>query len=83
MAFGLGRLRLAPCEFWSLSLPELAAAMQPAVPATANAVTRNWLSQTMQQFPDRLAGENGLERGLSEPGDAPIQAHYQQKGAMP
>lgn len=59
MAFGLGRLRLAPRDFWALSLPELAGAMQSTNPRLAVPVTRQWLSEAMQRFPDTAQAEPG------------------------
>jgi uncharacterized phage protein (TIGR02216 family) len=49
MAFGLGRLRLTPAAFWSLTLPELAALIGPT---TADAPTRADLLALMSDCPD-------------------------------
>jgi uncharacterized phage protein (TIGR02216 family) len=47
MRLGLGELRLAPREFWSMTLKELAAALP--VPA---ALAREDLDRLMKRFPD-------------------------------
>jgi uncharacterized phage protein (TIGR02216 family) len=51
LALGLGKLKLAPQIFWSLSLPEwraVTAAFAPATPPLA----RSDLQTLMQQYPD-------------------------------
>ena len=58
MAFGLGRLRLSPAEFWSMTPRELAAAMS-AYGASVSAPGRVDLEQMMKRFPDQSIGENG------------------------
>lgn len=57
MAFGLGRLRLSPDAFWSMTPRELAAAMQPWRPRAARAVGRDALAQLMNEFPDKEFGD--------------------------
>lgn len=53
MELGLGELRLAPHEFWCMTLPELAAAAKGAGLATSGEVmTRASLSSLAEQFPD-------------------------------
>jgi len=54
MALGLGVLRLAPGEFWSMSLPELNAAITGLTGAAlADAPpTRDDFGALMQRFPD-------------------------------
>ena len=51
MRFGLGRLRLAPRDFWAMTPRELAAAMPPATGADHPA--RAWLDAQSARFPDR------------------------------
>jgi uncharacterized phage protein (TIGR02216 family) len=58
MAFGLGRLRLAPKDFWSMTPRELAAAMS-AYCAPAAAPGRLDLEQMMKRFPDQDMGATG------------------------
>jgi uncharacterized phage protein (TIGR02216 family) len=57
MQFGLGVLRLAPRDFWSLSLPELYAAMQAHYRRLPVPITRVELEQLMRDHPD-LSEEN-------------------------
>lgn len=54
MAFGLGILRLAPRDFWSLSLPELNAAVAGAsgIAWTGEPITKSDLGALMDRFPD-------------------------------
>ena len=53
MALGLGALRLPPPVFWSMSLPELTAALGPAPGLDAPA--RNDLDALMRRYPDEEA----------------------------
>ena len=55
MRFGLGELRLAPRDFWAMTLPELRAAMpQAAGPTPATQPPgRDALDELMRRFPDR------------------------------
>jgi uncharacterized phage protein (TIGR02216 family) len=55
MAFGLGRLRLAPRDFWSMTPRELAAAMSVFAPSNL-APGRADLAQMMERFPDQPMG---------------------------
>ncbi len=52
MAFGFGHLRLSSQQFWSLSMPELQAALKHANPNQHEAVDRSWLHQVMSEYPD-------------------------------
>lgn len=51
MAFGLGRLRLSPCAFWSLTPRELAAAAGLLLPQ-GQSLRRGELEALMRAFPD-------------------------------
>ncbi|MEX0955438.1 MAG: rcc01693 family protein [Rhizobiaceae bacterium] len=57
MAFGLGRLRLSPAEFWSMTPRELAAAMS-AYGAPVFAPGRDELTRLMDRFPDGTKGSD-------------------------
>jgi len=50
MALGLGRLRLAPRDFWALSLPEWRAMLAPF--RAAPSLTRGGLDDLMKAYPD-------------------------------
>lgn len=52
MAFGLGRLRLAPDQFWAMTPREIAAAMAAIRPPRANPPERGALAKLMARFPD-------------------------------
>lgn len=52
MAFGLGRLRLAPGDFWSMTPRELAAAMSAFVPRHGPSPDRGALAALMAIYPD-------------------------------
>lgn len=54
MAFGLGILRLAPRDFWSMSLLELNAAVAGASGTawTGEPITKSDLGALMDRFPD-------------------------------
>ena len=52
MAFGLGRLRLAPEQFWATTPAELAAAWRAFGVAGARAPDRSALAELMTRFPD-------------------------------
>jgi uncharacterized phage protein (TIGR02216 family) len=52
MAFGLGRLRLAPREFWAATLPELAAAAEAMSAPRAAPMERAALDELVRRFPD-------------------------------
>ncbi|MEP1206728.1 MAG: phage tail assembly chaperone [Rhizobiaceae bacterium] len=53
MRFGLGQLRLAPKDFWALSLPELNAALRFHHPAAVSLLSRQDLNQMMHKHPDK------------------------------
>ncbi|MEZ5923913.1 MAG: phage tail assembly chaperone [Hyphomicrobiaceae bacterium] len=55
MAFGLGVLKLAPADFWSMTPRELSAALAGALPAGAGRepLPRTALEALMQRFPDQ------------------------------
>lgn len=55
MAFGMGRLRLSPAEFWSMTPRELAAAMS-AYGVHLSAPAREELTKLMEQYPDAKEG---------------------------
>lgn len=56
MALALGRLRVAPQVFWSMTLPELQAllrgALPSATPGTGAPCDRAGLHDLMSRFPD-------------------------------
>jgi uncharacterized phage protein (TIGR02216 family) len=53
MEIGFGHLRLAPDQFWRLTLPELAAAARGmGVGATPPPMTRDELTRLGERFPD-------------------------------
>lgn len=52
MAFGLGRLRLAPDQFWAMTPREMAAAMAAVNPRRGNPPGRAALAELMARFPD-------------------------------
>jgi uncharacterized phage protein (TIGR02216 family) len=52
MAFGLGRLRLAPNDFWRMTLRELSAAAEGVNGVRAPPMARGALEQLMKRFPD-------------------------------
>lgn len=52
MRFGLGTLGLAPKDFWSMSLPELHAAMLAHTIAQPQAPDREALDLLLRQYPD-------------------------------
>ncbi len=53
MRFGLGRLRLAPSHFWSLTPRELAAAASAYSPVAAPPLDRRGFAALAALFPDR------------------------------
>ncbi len=53
MRFGLGRLRLPPSHFWSLTPRELAAAASAHAPAGAPPLDRAGFAALAALFPDR------------------------------
>ena len=54
MAAGLGILRLAPAQFWSMTPREFAAALRGAFGTSAHVqpLSRTDLDSLLQQFPD-------------------------------
>jgi uncharacterized phage protein (TIGR02216 family) len=52
MALGLGRLRLAPRDFWALSLSEWRALVDGRFGRAAPAMTRRDLDALMKAYPD-------------------------------
>lgn len=54
MSFGLGRLKLSPGDFWSLTLPELNAALRAYGYRQEQTVGRAWLNEAMRENPDSL-----------------------------
>ncbi|MBW3098666.1 phage tail assembly chaperone [Pseudohoeflea coraliihabitans] len=52
IAFGLGRLRLAPKEFWALSYPEFLALTGSISVAKAAPLSRVDLEKLLQTYPD-------------------------------
>lgn len=60
MAFGLGILKLAPKDFWAMTLPELAAATRGALDAVGELpMPRRAFEDLMRRFPDAaLPGES-------------------------
>ncbi|WP_457795732.1 rcc01693 family protein [Methylocystis sp. S23] len=57
MAFGLGVLRLAPGDFWSMTPRELQAAAEGVYGRACGAPSRAALDALMRDFPDR--GQDG------------------------
>lgn len=53
MAFGLGRLRLSPRDFWTMTPKEIAAAMEGVAGIRATAPDRRTLDILMTRYPDR------------------------------
>lgn len=52
MAFGLGVLRLAPCDFWSMTPRELASAAEGVYGPERASPSRAELDELMRAFPD-------------------------------
>lgn len=52
MAFGLGRLRWPPEQFWAATPREIAAALQAHRPEQGGATDRAGLAELMAAFPD-------------------------------
>ncbi len=54
MGVGLGMLKLPPDHFWSMTIPELEAAVNGTFGegALAGPLVRNELDELMQRFPD-------------------------------
>lgn len=54
MEIGLGHLRLAPRDFWRMTLPELAAAARDGAGSGAPHASRATLDELMTRFPDEM-----------------------------
>lgn len=52
MAFGLGRMRLSPRDFWAMTPRELAAAAEGVFGLRAEPLARGGLEALMARFPD-------------------------------
>jgi uncharacterized phage protein (TIGR02216 family) len=52
MAFGFGRLRLAPRDFWAMTPRELAAAVEGVVGSLPAPLDRTVLDALMARYPD-------------------------------
>lgn len=52
MAIGLGRLRLSPAAFWTMTPREFAAVLKGMFPERHEAIGRKQLAELMQRFPD-------------------------------
>jgi hypothetical protein len=50
MRLFIGERRMAPADFWSLTLPEIEAVLSPAAPGEAP--RRETLARLMEAFPD-------------------------------
>jgi uncharacterized phage protein (TIGR02216 family) len=60
MRAGLGQLRLAPQDFWAMTLPELNAALRGTGPAgPAEALPRAALDALMALYPDHEERDDG------------------------
>ncbi|CAN1509648.1 Phage tail assembly chaperone protein, TAC6 [Rhabdaerophilaceae bacterium] len=61
MALGFGLLRLSPQAFWSMTLPELAAAARGATgfPAAVSPPDFDAITHLMQLFPDKTGECDG------------------------
>lgn len=59
MAFGLGKLRLSPDQFWAMSLREIDAAIEGYLgnSRTVTNPSRTTINEMMAQYPDH---KNGL-----------------------
>lgn len=55
MAFGFGRLRLAPNDFWAMTPRELAAAVEGLLGPIPASLERNALDALIARFPDGTA----------------------------
>jgi uncharacterized phage protein (TIGR02216 family) len=52
MAFGLGRLRLAPADFWRATLRELSAAAETMRAVRGARMERGALDELIKRYPD-------------------------------
>lgn len=57
MAFGLGKLGLAPAAFWAMTPRELAAAAEGVFGRAAAPLARAQLDDMMQRYPDGHDGD--------------------------
>ena len=55
MAFGFGRLRLSPRDFWAMTPRELAAAVEGVLGPIPAPLDRGALEALMTRYPDRVA----------------------------
>ena len=55
MAFGMGRMNLAPRDFWSMSLPEMDATIEGATGSAGREKypSRNTFEAMIAEYPDR------------------------------
>lgn len=58
MAFGLGVLRLAPDDFWTMTPRELHAAFGGLYPEVNDAPLRASLAAMLSEFPDTQGNDN-------------------------
>ncbi len=68
MAFGFGRLRLGPSDFWAMTPRELAAAVEGVAGPTPPVLDRAALDALMERFPDEggtLCGNEASRPGRS------------------
>lgn len=66
MRVGLGRLRLAPDQFWSMTPRELSAAIEglPGMRPRVGTMSRDRLAELTRQFPDtHFASKGGPAHG--------------------
>jgi uncharacterized phage protein (TIGR02216 family) len=59
MRFGLGRLRLSPDHFWSMTPAELDAAARAHLPPETPSLDRSALTALIAAFPDDLEDRHG------------------------
>lgn len=62
IGFGLGVLRLAPRDFWTMTPRELALAIQAVKGPVVAAPDRAALEELMLRFPDRQSDHNVMTR---------------------
>lgn len=67
MAFGFGRLHLAPQQFWAMTPRELRAALRPyRIPNNSARLTTDRLNALMRAYPDATPQrENGNAKQFS------------------
>jgi len=54
MEFGFGVMHLSPKDFWSLTVPELQAALEQTYPNITQGLERSWLRDAMTKYPDKI-----------------------------